>query len=530
MLKALLRTRLRSLASALLSTGSRRRRRPALAVLLGVLMVYAAGATAFTFVITDQALLPVLAEGGRVWLYFAFSGSTAFGLVLLLTAMLAERQLFSARDNELLLSLPIPPRDILASRMGMLLVMAYLAFALVLVPAGGVYAAEIGFSGGGLALFVLCALALPLGALALSCLAGWGLAALGSRMRHKTAVSVLATVVLIAAILAVSQLQTALLGQAAQGGAQELGAVRGIAAPMALFGRGCAGSLPAALGFAAACAGAFAGVWALLAANFYRITTAQGGAPRVAYREKAAVRRGAYFALWHNELRHLGAVPGWIVNGAFGAGMALVLAGALAVRRDALAQVHGQLPADVPTALLLAAGICLCCGTCILSAVAISLEGPQLWILRSCPVAPALVLRSMAAFQLTITLPAGVLACAVGAAALGLAPGAAAAAIACTAAYCVLTAYAGVAVNLLLPKFDWLSEVQAVKQSMSSLMCMLGGFALVAAGAGAYLLAKRFAPVDGAVFLWCCTAAFAAAAAALRRWLARGGAARFAAL
>ena len=62
-----------------------------------------------------------LHELGLGWLYFAIAGLMAFMLTFIGNVFATQTQLFDAKDNELLLSMPIAPKFILGSRMLLLL-------------------------------------------------------------------------------------------------------------------------------------------------------------------------------------------------------------------------------------------------------------------------------------------------------------------------------------------------------------------------------------------------------------------------
>ena len=110
MIRALLRKQLRELGAAFLrssKTGKARSRASAVgyallfAVLVVVLMLCFAGMA--------LPLASVLLPAGLDWLYFASMGLTALLVSVLASAFTSYSGLFQSRDNELLLSLPIPP-------------------------------------------------------------------------------------------------------------------------------------------------------------------------------------------------------------------------------------------------------------------------------------------------------------------------------------------------------------------------------------------------------------------------------------
>lgn len=77
--------------------------------------------------------------------------------------------LYAARDNEFLLSLPIPPGTILLARMTGLYLLTLFFQVLVLLPAGIVYARYAGLTAGGAASWLVALGLLTLLTLALAC-------------------------------------------------------------------------------------------------------------------------------------------------------------------------------------------------------------------------------------------------------------------------------------------------------------------------------------------------------------------------
>ena len=117
MIRALVHKQLWELGAAFLrssKTGKARSRASAVgyallfAVLVVVLMLCFAGMA--------LPLASVLLPAGLDWLYFASMGLTALLVSVLASAFTSYSGLFQSRDNELLLSLPIPPAVIFGVR------------------------------------------------------------------------------------------------------------------------------------------------------------------------------------------------------------------------------------------------------------------------------------------------------------------------------------------------------------------------------------------------------------------------------
>ena len=136
MIRALLRKQLRELGAAFLrssKTGKARSRASAVgyallfAVLVVVLMLCFAGMA--------LPLASVLLPAGLDWLYFASMGLTALLVSVLASAFTSYSGLFQSRDNELLLSLPIPPAVIFGVRVSTVYLACLIYLLMAWVPA-----------------------------------------------------------------------------------------------------------------------------------------------------------------------------------------------------------------------------------------------------------------------------------------------------------------------------------------------------------------------------------------------------------
>ena len=97
-----------------------------------------------------------------------------------------------------------------------------------------------------------------------------------------------------------------------------------------------------------------------------------------------------------------------------------------------------------------------------------------------------------------------------------------------TALFVLLTALAGLTLNLKMPNLKWTDETVPVKQGMSVMLTLFGGWAVVVALGGAYAaLSKVIGPK---AYLACVAVLLAAVCAALTGWLRTRGARIFASL
>ncbi|NLW21608.1 MAG: hypothetical protein GXY84_09640 [Clostridiales bacterium] len=483
MLRTLVAIQLRGVLGSLVGRlGRGRRNKPANKVLVGLLVVYVLGALGFSLGTYLLGMFKSFAPLGLTWLYYALAGLSAFVFSFIGSVFLAQSTLFGARDNELLLSLPIPPGLILLSRTAALYLITLLIQALVLLPTMIVHLVAGQVDGTGLALFLLAGLLLPLPTLALSMLLGWGLALISSRLRRKNLVIILLSFLFLAAYLyGYSRLMGAMQTLIARG--QEIAlALRQVLPPAYHFGQAAAyGKLGSWLLFALACLLPFGLVMWLVAWRYLQVLTTQRGAPRVLYRGGGMKAGGLMKALVQKEARRFFASPVYLMNSAITLLLMLALPVWLLLDRSILALLPQMgLEASWVGALMVLAQSALA-GSVFISAPSISLEGKALWIIQSLPVKPIQALMAKALAHLFISLPPILLSGLGLTILLRLDLASALFLLVMPVLANAFTALLGVALNLRFPKLDWRSEMEPVKQSMSTFLTMTIGFVNIGA-------------------------------------------------
>ena len=112
-----------------------------------------------------------------------------------------KSQVFDSKDNELLLSMPIPVKDIFLSRMVALLLTNLAFSSVVMLPAIISYAAFCGFTPTGAVFSALVALLVPIVTLALSVILAWGVSAVEARVKNKALISSLLFIIFFGAYM-----------------------------------------------------------------------------------------------------------------------------------------------------------------------------------------------------------------------------------------------------------------------------------------------------------------------------------------
>ena len=494
-------------------------------VLFALLMVGLLGGM-FTFLAFTLRSTIVSGYGWFYYLIFALAAVCigAFGSVFN-----TYSGLYFAKDNDLLLSLPIPVRTLMASRLLTVYLMGLMYSAVVILPAVIVYWVTVSTAPMALLGGVLLTALISIFVLTLSCALGWVVAKVGRKLKHKSFITVIVSLAGLAIYyFFVFKAQTAieqLVANAAVYGEK----IKGAAHPLYVFGLTGTGDVTAMLLSAAVIIALFALTWTLLSHSFLQITTASGASGKAVYREKAVKRRSIDGALFGKELARFTASPNYMLNSGLGI-LLLPISGILLLWKGGTVV---PLLNEAFTSQSGCAEVLLCTGVCAIASMndmatpSVSLEGKSLWLAQSLPVKPWQVLRAKLKVQLALTaLPALVpLACMAFilpvTAALPLV-------FAEVLAYIAFSACLGLTLGVARANLTWTSELMPIKQSLAVTIALFGGWLYAIVFAGLYLWQGW--KLGAAAYLAIAAAVTLAVTALLFRWLKTKGAQRFAML
>ena len=287
MLKALFKKQLMEVNSWLIQnkkSGKHRSRGGMLLYALLYAVIFVGLGAVFYFV--GVSLCAPLVSAGLGWLYFAMMSLMALLLGVFGSVFSTYATLYQAKDNTFLLSMPIPPSAILASRMLLLLGLNLIFGLIIAVPALIMWFKCAPFSAKTLIFFIIVFLALSLFALSVSALFGWLLSLLASKMRRKTLFETILSLAFLAAYLYFySQLSSIVekVLMSSMGLADTLGGIT----VLRWIGTAAAGDSAVSLLLSAVLLTVpFVVVYAVLSRTFIKTATAKRGSAKIKYTDK----------------------------------------------------------------------------------------------------------------------------------------------------------------------------------------------------------------------------------------------------
>ena len=472
-----------------------------------------------------------LASANLSWLYFALMGGIAILLGAFGSVFNTYAGLYLPKDNDLLLSMPIPVSSLVAARLFSVYLMGLMYSAVVILPAVIVYWVTAGVTAfsllGGLVLTILISVFV----LTLSCILGWVVAKISQKLKHKSLIAVLASLAFIALYYFVyfkaQSLIQNLLANAAEYGAQ----IKSNAYPLYLFGNVGLGDWKAILIVTAAMAVLFGLTWVLLSRSFLHIATSAGKTTRGEYKETTIRQRSVDTALLSRELARFTGSPSYMLNCGLGTFLMPVCAVAVLLKGRSLFAMLDAMFADAPGSVpvLLCVILCGLASMNFMAAPSISLEGKSLWLMQSLPVNPWKLFRAKIRMQFILTALPLLLCIVCTAIVYPLPPLCFLVIVLFAASYTLLSALSGLALGVKMPTLTWTNELMPIKQSAPVVITLFGGIGYtVLLFAGFLLLPGWMLGFIG--YISCFTAANLILCVCNYLWLRKTGISRFATL
>lgn len=527
MIKALLRKEFSQIKKMYL-TNKRRKREGGRGMFIFLIVIYfilmmSMGALDSLFAVT---LIPI----GEGWLYYFFISILAFLIGILGSVFTTAEMLFRAKDNEFLMSMPIPPANIIFTRMTGVYIMGLIYELLVMLP--GVI---LGFIFGGITVLkllfaILGIILLGFVILTFSCFFGWIIAIVMAKLRNKNILTVIISVVFIGLFVYLRFRADAFFRMVVEN-AEDIGEwVQGTWYPVYSLGLGMNGDVIGMLVFAAITGVLFGVTYWLISRSFNRIVNIKPSETKAAFREGQIRTSSADRALLAKELRRFSSSPNYMLN--CGLGILFLVAAMVIVPimsgqiREMIVQIEKSMPfGSALVFVILAFAVCILTGFIDISAPSISLEGPYIWVLQSMPITAGQVLMAKFKMAAIITGIPTVICMVVVEAVLGARISVIILSALLAAVYVVFTVLIGLRLDLGRPYMDWTNEMQPVKQNMSVLFTMLIGMFCPIVPGGLYLLAGMFVGPEVYLAIW--IVVFAALSFILFSWFKKNGAARF---
>ena len=490
MFKTLLKINVQSLFLSMFSNGKGKEKKskkksPVMAVLIALLAIYVVacliGSVALMFSPLAEAfgVLP-----GLEWLYFALAGILIFLLTFVGSIFSTQNLIFKAKDNELLLSMPVPTHYILGSRIASLFVLDIFYAAIMGIPIIGVYFYHHEFSLPVLIFYIIGLMLIIILSAALTAFCGWAIAIISTKFKNTNFIQVVLSVGFLVAYMGFAMNMREYLEKLIINGETIAAAVKKAVPPFYWFGKACTESEFASIALLAVTAIIpFILGCLLISKSFVKIATTKKSANKKKYVAKELTASSAKTALFKKEVAMFISKPMYMLNSAIGGLMLIMFAVMMLVKGDSLGldQIFIIAPGSeqlIP--LIIAVVFAFCSAMCNPAASSISLEGSRINVLRSMPVSAEDFFFAKYALNFIIGFVPLTVSVFFVAAAFEFELLTAVALYISAVCFLAMSSFVNLTANLIFPKFSWQNEMVVIKQSAAVLVAMLSGMALTA--------------------------------------------------
>ena len=210
------------------------------------------------------------------WLYYSMLALIAVALGCFGSVFSTYTGLYLSKDNDLLLSMPIPIRSILVSRLASVYLMGLMYSAVVSVPAVIIYWINAGITALSVIGGIIYIIFISLIVLTLSCILGWAVARISLKLKNKSFVTVLVSILFIMLYYVVYFKAQQIISDIIQNAVVYGEKIKGSAYIMYAMGRMGEGDVLAILESIGVTAVLLALTYYILSSSFIKIATSSG--------------------------------------------------------------------------------------------------------------------------------------------------------------------------------------------------------------------------------------------------------------
>lgn len=523
MLKILMKKQMREVGAFLYQNnkkGTRRSKGNLIGYIIVLLLLYTLVGSIF-YTVSEWLCAP-LATVELDWLYFALMGLMAVILGVFGSVFNTFSSLYMAKDNEMLLSMPVKPRDILLARLFGVYMMGLFYEALVMVPAIIVYAINVEVNVLSIVYQLILLLVLSFFVLTLSCVLGWVVALISTRLKNKSFITVILSLGFITGYYYVYFKASSYLQHILQNAGVVGDAIKNKVFPIYHMGVAATGNTVSLLIVTGMIAVITLLIYMILLHSFMKIMMTKKGEKKVAYKAKAMSAGSVNGALLRKEAKRFTGSATYMLNCSLGVIMLLLTAVVMVWKADVVQKLIGKMGSSSEYIVLIAAvAVCLLTTMNDITAPSVSLEGKNIWILQSLPVSSWQILKAKLKLHLVITLVPVLICIVCMEYALMLDVISLVLIAAVTILFVAFCALFGLVLGLKMPNLEWSNETAAVKQGINVMIALFGSWAVIMLLGGVYVAVHQF--ISPEIYLVCCIVLFGILDVAMTFWLKNKG-------
>ncbi|MBQ0036899.1 MAG: hypothetical protein KBT35_08295 [Firmicutes bacterium] len=405
------------------------------------------------------------------WLYYSLFGITTIGLGTFASVFSTSKSLFDAKDNDLLLSMPIKVNDILLSRISLVYGLSLLYSSVAWIPIC-IYPFTIsGFNLFTFILDILLLFVLSLFTSVLSCAVGYVVAAISRKVKNKGLITTFISLAFLGIYYYFSFRFSSIIEGVVINSSNIADKISTWFFVFYELGLAASGKIVSFIIFTIICFALAFACYYILHKSFTKIAT-HSGTESSAKKEIVYTRkRSSAKALFNKEFRRFISTPIYLLNCGLGvvfvigfAIYALIKAKDINSIVEPLSEVFPIINDIIPLAIVMI--ICLVLVINAIAVPSIALEGKNLWILQSLPIDSIEILSAKRRVQEYFNSIPAVISAVLICIALKLDMFVSMMAVVNIVLFTQLSSYIAIFIGLINPNFTWTSETQPIKSNL----------------------------------------------------------------
>lgn len=451
--------------------------------LLGIVIVYAFCMLVLTMFMVNYPLGDILEKLNALELLISSSILSTTLFALMMSTYKIPGYLFSFKDYDLLMSLPLKPSAVLTSKMIFIYLSNLLVSVMVGIPPLIIYGIKT--SGGVLyyTFVVITTLFIPLIPISIGAFFAYFLGRISARFRSSNVILLIGSFVFFIAIMVGSTMVGQINPQHVQNSIPTVTILNDILFWTKLYVGALKENNVLYLAAFVLVSLIFFGVFiAVFGKGFKSINSKLSEKYKASNYKMTRLKVSTVLkALYTKELKFYFSSYIYVVNTAFGVIMMTIFSLGVAIfGKDTVSKVLEIPMAEDFIAPIITLVFVFCISFTFTTSASISLEGKNLWIIKSLPIKEENILWSKIFVNLTLTVPTLIINTAIVAVAFKMDAATIMAIFCISLMYCLLSPILGILINLYFPKLEWTTQVAVVKQSASVFFAMLAGFVTMA--------------------------------------------------
>ena len=439
---------------------------------------------------------------GFNWLFFALMGLVSMALGVFGTVFNTYASVYLPKDNEQLLSLPIPDRTLLFARLTGVYSTSLMYSAWVWIPVMIAYWVMVPVNALNVIFPILMTFVIALFVTVLSCILGWVVALIASKVKGKSFITLFLSLAIFVLYYFVYFKIVGAIGEIINHIAELGNTVKSWLHYSYLLGMASDGDVISML-LVTGITLALSGICFLVLLRSFAKLAVAGANSNVSKKANVSAdytKKTVNTALLSREYKHFTSVSTWMLNGGFGLLLLPVVAIVLMIKSGAIREILPEIAAELPELyallpVLFAAAVCLILSTNAILPVSISMEGKSLWQIQALPIDPWEILHAKENMSVQLNVYPAIFSVLVCGTVLRFNWWETA--LVCVTVWFYIWAISdfGLFLNLKMPDFNWTDVASLTKRSIPTLINMFGGWVFcIALGFGGFFLAK-IAPV-----------------------------------